>query len=52
MFFSNLSNNKISEIEDGVFDGAGSVMELHLTANLLDSVRGTMFRGMGGVRML
>uniref|UniRef100_A0A4W5PLK4 Slit guidance ligand 1 n=1 Tax=Hucho hucho TaxID=62062 RepID=A0A4W5PLK4_9TELE len=45
----NLSNNKISEIEDGVFEGAGSVVELHLTANHLDSVRGTMFRGMGGL---
>uniref|UniRef100_A0A8B9I0W2 Slit homolog 1a (Drosophila) n=1 Tax=Astyanax mexicanus TaxID=7994 RepID=A0A8B9I0W2_ASTMX len=35
----NLSNNKISEIEDGVFEGASSVNELHLTANQLDSVR-------------
>ncbi|XP_034150392.1 slit homolog 1 protein [Esox lucius] len=48
----NLSNNKISEIEDGVFEGAWSVVELHLTANHLDSVRGTMFRGMGSLRML
>ncbi|KAM6972404.1 slit homolog 1 protein-like [Aplochiton taeniatus] len=48
----NLSNNKISEIEDGVFEGAGSVVELHLTANHLESVRGSMFRGMEGLRML
>uniref|UniRef100_A0A7N6B4W0 Slit homolog 1 protein n=1 Tax=Anabas testudineus TaxID=64144 RepID=A0A7N6B4W0_ANATE len=45
-------NNKISEIEDGAFDGASSVAELHLTANHLESVRGSMFRGMEGLRML
>ncbi len=50
--FSNLSNNKISEIEDGAFEGASSVVELHLTANHLESVRGSMFRGMEGLRML
>lgn len=49
---SNLSNNKISEIEDGAFEGASSVAELHLTANHLESVRGSMFRGMEGLRML
>uniref|UniRef100_A0A3B3U8F7 Slit homolog 1 protein n=1 Tax=Poecilia latipinna TaxID=48699 RepID=A0A3B3U8F7_9TELE len=48
----NLSNNKISEIEDGAFEGASSVGELHLTANHLESVRGSMFRGMEGLRML
>ncbi|KAJ8264517.1 hypothetical protein GJAV_G00150220 [Gymnothorax javanicus] len=48
----NLSNNKISEIEDGAFEGAGSVIELHLTANQLDSVRSGMFRGLEGLRML
>ncbi|NP_001030147.1 slit homolog 1b precursor [Danio rerio] len=48
----NLSNNKITEIEDGAFEGASSVVELHLTANLLVSVRGGMFRGMDGLRML
>ncbi|XP_016132038.1 slit homolog 1 protein-like [Sinocyclocheilus grahami] len=48
----NLSNNKITEIEDGAFDGASSVVELHLTANHLVSVRGGMFRGMDGLRML
>lgn len=49
---SNLSNNKISEIEDGAFEGAASAMELHLTANHLESVRGGMFKGMEGLRML
>lgn len=48
----NLSNNKITEIEDGAFDGASSVVELHLTANHLVSIRGGMFRGMDGLRML
>ncbi|XP_048843826.1 slit homolog 1b isoform X2 [Brienomyrus brachyistius] len=48
----NLSNNKISEIEDGAFEGTGSVVELHLTANQMDSVRGGMFRGLDGLRML
>ncbi|XP_064419058.1 slit homolog 1b isoform X1 [Latimeria chalumnae] len=48
----NLSNNKISEIEDGAFDGATSVSELHLTANQLDSVRSGMFRNLEGLRTL
>uniref|UniRef100_A0A8C9TAL4 Slit guidance ligand 1 n=1 Tax=Scleropages formosus TaxID=113540 RepID=A0A8C9TAL4_SCLFO len=48
----NLSNNKITEIEDGAFEGAASVSELHLTANQLDSVRSGMFRGLEGLRML
>ncbi|GAA6094193.1 slit homolog 1a isoform X2 [Tachysurus ichikawai] len=48
----NLSNNKITEIEDGAFEGASSVSELHLTANQLDSVRSGMFRGLEGLRML
>lgn len=47
-----MSNNKISEIEDGAFEGASSVVELHLTANLLESVRGSMFRGLESLRML
>lgn len=49
---SNLSNNKITEIEDGAFEGASSVIELHLTANQIDSVRSSMFRGLEGLRML
>uniref|UniRef100_A0A8C8J3C0 Slit homolog 1 protein n=1 Tax=Oncorhynchus tshawytscha TaxID=74940 RepID=A0A8C8J3C0_ONCTS len=41
-----------NQIEDGVFEGAGSVNELHLTANQLDSVRSGMFKGLEGLRML
>lgn len=52
LFCRNLSNNKIAEIEDGAFEGASSVLELHLTANQLDSVRSGMFRGLEGLRML
>ncbi|XP_071987096.1 slit homolog 1 protein isoform X1 [Engystomops pustulosus] len=48
----NLSNNKISEIEDGAFEGGASVSELHLTANHLESVRSAMFRGLEGLRTL
>uniref|UniRef100_A0A6I8RF58 Slit homolog 1 protein n=1 Tax=Xenopus tropicalis TaxID=8364 RepID=A0A6I8RF58_XENTR len=48
----NLSNNKISEIEDAAFEGAASVSELHLTANHLESVRSGMFRGLEGLRTL
>lgn len=49
---SNLSNNKVSEIEDGAFEGASSVSELHLTVNQLESVRSGMFRGLDGLRTL
>ena len=49
---SNLSNNKITDVEDGAFEGASSVIELHLTANQIDSVRSGMFRGLDGLRML
>lgn len=49
---SNLSNNKVSEIEDGAFEGAASVSELHLTANQLESIRSGMFRGLDGLRTL
>lgn len=48
----NLSNNKVSEIEDGTFEGAASVSELHLTANQLESIRSGMFRGLDGLRTL
>ncbi|XP_041117081.1 slit homolog 1 protein-like isoform X2 [Polyodon spathula] len=48
----NLSNNKITEIEDGAFEGAAAVNELHLTANQMDSVRSGMFRGLEGLRTL
>lgn len=49
---SNLSNNKVTEIEDGTFEGAASVSELHLTVNQLESVRSAMFRGLDGLRTL
>ena len=49
---SNRSNNKVSEIEDGAFEGAASVSELHLTVNQLESVRSGMFRGLDGLRTL
>uniref|UniRef100_A0A8D3DSH0 Slit homolog 1b (Drosophila) n=1 Tax=Scophthalmus maximus TaxID=52904 RepID=A0A8D3DSH0_SCOMX len=45
-------SERISDIEDGAFDGASSVVELHLTANHLESVRGSMLKGMEGLRML
>ncbi|XP_059586234.1 slit homolog 1 protein [Alligator mississippiensis] len=48
----NLSNNKVTEIEDGTFEGAASVSELHLTVNQLESVRSAMFRGLDGLRTL
>lgn len=51
-FPRNLSNNKVSEIEDGTFEGAASVSELHLTANQLESIRSGMFRGLDGLRTL
>ena len=40
----------MSEIEDGTFEGAASVSELHLTANQLESIRSGMFRGLDGER--
>uniref|UniRef100_A0A674DYU0 Slit homolog 1 protein n=1 Tax=Salmo trutta TaxID=8032 RepID=A0A674DYU0_SALTR len=51
---SNVKFTKLifNQIEDGVFEGAGSVNELHLTANQLDSVRSGMFKGLEGLRML
>lgn len=52
LVYRNLSNNKLTEIEDGSFEGASSVIELHLTANQIDSVRSGMFRGLEGLRML
>lgn len=42
----------MSEIEDGAFEGAASVSELHLTANQLESIQSGMFRGLDGLRTL
>ncbi|KAK2082050.1 Slit 1 protein [Saguinus oedipus] len=46
----NLNNNKLSEIENGAFEGAASVSELHLTANQLEFIRSGMFWGLDGLR--
>ncbi|XP_032806650.1 slit homolog 2 protein-like isoform X1 [Petromyzon marinus] len=48
----NLSNNKIADVEEGAFEGAGSVGELLLTGNQLESVHGAMFRGLEGLKTL
>ncbi|GAA6099214.1 slit homolog 3 protein [Tachysurus ichikawai] len=48
----NLSNNKLREIREGVFDGAGGVLELLLTGNKLQAVQGRMFRGLSGLKTL
>uniref|UniRef100_A0A3P9JGV4 Slit homolog 3 (Drosophila) n=1 Tax=Oryzias latipes TaxID=8090 RepID=A0A3P9JGV4_ORYLA len=48
----NLSNNKLREIREGVFDGAGGVLELLLTGNKLTAVHGRMFRGLSGLKTL
>lgn len=50
--FRNLSNNKLREIREGVFDGAGGVLELLLTGNKLQAVQGRMFRGLSGLKTL
>uniref|UniRef100_A0A3B5AXB8 Slit homolog 3 protein-like n=1 Tax=Stegastes partitus TaxID=144197 RepID=A0A3B5AXB8_9TELE len=49
---SNLSNNKLRDIREGVFDGAGGVLELLLTGNKLTGLQGRMFRGLGGLKTL
>ncbi|KAK2109362.1 Slit 1 protein [Saguinus oedipus] len=46
----NLSNNKVSEIEDGAFEVAASVSELQLTAKELESMWSSMFWGLDGLR--
>uniref|UniRef100_W5KTN6 Slit homolog 3 (Drosophila) n=1 Tax=Astyanax mexicanus TaxID=7994 RepID=W5KTN6_ASTMX len=48
----NLSNNKLRDIREGVFDGAGGVLELLLTGNKLQAVQGRMFRGLTGLKTL
>lgn len=49
---SNLSNNKLRDIRDGAFDGAGGVLELLLTGNKLTGLQGRMFRGLSGLKTL
>uniref|UniRef100_A0A8C4GMC1 Slit homolog 3 (Drosophila) n=1 Tax=Dicentrarchus labrax TaxID=13489 RepID=A0A8C4GMC1_DICLA len=48
----NLSNNKLRDIRDGAFDGAGGVLELLLTGNKLTGLQGRMFRGLIGLKTL
>ncbi|XP_036424374.1 slit homolog 3 protein isoform X1 [Colossoma macropomum] len=48
----NLSNNKLRDIREGAFDGAGGVLELLLTGNKLQAVQGRMFKGLTGLKTL
>lgn len=48
----NLSNNKITDIEEGAFDGASGVNELLLTSNRLETVRDKMFKGLESLKTL
>uniref|UniRef100_A0A8C6TXW4 Slit homolog 3 (Drosophila) n=1 Tax=Neogobius melanostomus TaxID=47308 RepID=A0A8C6TXW4_9GOBI len=48
----NLSNNKLRDIREGAFDGAGGVLELLLTGNKLSGLQGRMFRGLTGLKTL
>ncbi|XP_061580842.1 slit homolog 3 protein isoform X2 [Cololabis saira] len=48
----NLSNNKLRDIREGTFDGAGGVLELLLTGNKLTGLQGRMFRGLSGLKTL
>lgn len=49
---SNLSNNRITDIEEGTFEGASGVNELILTSNKLENVHHRMLKGLGGLRTL
>lgn len=55
-FFSlpsrNLSNNRITDIEEGTFEGASGVNELILTSNRLENIHHRMLKGLGGLRTL
>ncbi|CAB1325197.1 unnamed protein product [Coregonus sp. 'balchen'] len=48
----NLSNNKLRDIREGAFDGAGGVLEMLLTGNKLQALQGRMFRGLTGLKTL
>uniref|UniRef100_A0A3Q3J1P2 Slit homolog 3 (Drosophila) n=1 Tax=Monopterus albus TaxID=43700 RepID=A0A3Q3J1P2_MONAL len=48
----NLSNNKLRDIREGAFDGAGGVLELLLTGNKLTGLQGRMFRGLTSLKTL
>ncbi|XP_037530264.1 slit homolog 2 protein [Nematolebias whitei] len=48
----NLSNNRITDIEEGTFEGASGVNELILTSNKLENIHHHMLKGLGGLRTL
>uniref|UniRef100_A0A8D3DGC8 Slit homolog 2 (Drosophila) n=1 Tax=Scophthalmus maximus TaxID=52904 RepID=A0A8D3DGC8_SCOMX len=48
----NLSNNRITDIEEGTFEGASGVNELILTSNRLENIHHRMLKGLGGLRTL
>uniref|UniRef100_W5KHT0 Slit homolog 2 (Drosophila) n=1 Tax=Astyanax mexicanus TaxID=7994 RepID=W5KHT0_ASTMX len=48
----NLSSNRISDIEEGTFEGAAGVNELILTSNRLENVHHSMLKGLTGLRTL
>uniref|UniRef100_A0AAR2JNH3 Slit homolog 2 (Drosophila) n=1 Tax=Pygocentrus nattereri TaxID=42514 RepID=A0AAR2JNH3_PYGNA len=48
----NLSSNKISDIEEGTFEGAAGVNELVLTSNRLENIHYGMLKGLTGLRTL
>ncbi|KAJ8282146.1 hypothetical protein COCON_G00046650 [Conger conger] len=48
----NLSNNKLRDIREGAFDGAGAVQEVLLTGNKLQALQGRMFKGLTGLKTL
>ncbi|XP_028974028.2 slit homolog 2 protein isoform X11 [Esox lucius] len=48
----NLSNNRISDIEEAAFEGAIGVSELVLTSNRLENIHQRMFLGLTGLRTL
>lgn len=49
---SNLSNNRITDIEEGTFEGASGVNELILTSNRLENIHHRMLKGLSGLRTL
>ncbi|KAM6221925.1 slit homolog 2 protein isoform 2-T2 [Rhynchocyon petersi] len=48
----NFSNNKITDIEEGTFEGASGVNEILLTSNNLENIRHKMFKGLGSLKTL
>ncbi|KAJ8790025.1 hypothetical protein J1605_004777 [Eschrichtius robustus] len=48
----NFSNNKITDIEEGAFEGAAGVNEILLTSNRLENVQHKMFKGLESLKTL